>query len=206
MTVPLPENCLIGKVLWSASQSQKRCTLVFPFWTFQHNDLVELAAGALSAAHLCDQSNLADGTIQLSILGAEIRGQPFVNALDPVPLQGVEIINNRVKSVFQAELHASVLHTCAPRIKTEFPLDHLPHINARVVTQLPGMLSDGLTADQKLVVKFIVVAGDPKLVDRYAGIVSKSSSSGLPSSICLAANLHRSLFAYSYAIEKRKPA
>ena len=39
-----------------------------------------------------------------------------------------------------------------------------------MVAQLPGMLSDGLTADQKLVVKFVVVAGNPKLVDRYAGI------------------------------------
>ena len=101
VTVPLPENCLIGKVLWSASQSQKRCALVFPFRTFQHNDLVELAAGALSAAHLCDQRYPADGAIQLGILGAEIRSQPFVDALDPVPLQGVEIINNRIKSVFR---------------------------------------------------------------------------------------------------------
>src|SRR5262249_43754653 len=114
----------------------------------------------------------ADRPIKFGIRCTEIGRKPGIDTANAVPFERGEIIDHRVKAVFQAKLHAGLEHFLRTWIEVVLFLDDLAQDEASVVAQFAGILGDRLAAYEKLVVEFIVFAGDAQEFDGVAYILA----------------------------------
>ena len=89
LLITLAENGLIREVISGAGQDTQGGTFEIAFRAFQNDNLIELTARLPCAPNLRDQRNPADCAVQFCITGAEIRGEPIIDACDTVPFQSL---------------------------------------------------------------------------------------------------------------------
>src|SRR5262249_2560246 len=87
----------IGKVIIPTSQDCEQTGFALTLWALKHKHIVELTTGAANTPNTSKQGLTTKGSIEDSIFSATVSYQPLVEPGNSIPLQAIEIIENRIK-------------------------------------------------------------------------------------------------------------
>ena len=93
------KDSLVGKIFLCPAQYFKETAFENTLGALKYGYLVEFASRPDRALNLSNQRNLTNNAIKRRVFGAKIGWKPFVNSINPVPFQAIEIIDNRIEAV-----------------------------------------------------------------------------------------------------------